>query len=114
MGRCDRTAAAASGPPDRAGGRSRLGAEHGTLNRGTQARKGDECASVYEARRGVTHDVVVAIAVLGVAGQALCVCLAAAALARLAGWHAPLDAIRGLVWGYELWLGFVVAAVATC
>jgi len=61
----------------------------------------------------VTHDVIVALAVLGVAGQALAVLLVLAALLRPAGVPGPLDAIRSAVWGYELWLAFVVTAVAT-
>jgi disulfide bond formation protein DsbB len=61
----------------------------------------------------VTHSVIVALSVLGVVGQVLCVCLGIAALARLLGWHAPLDTIRSLLWGYELWAAFVVSAVAT-
>jgi disulfide bond formation protein DsbB len=61
----------------------------------------------------VTHDVIVALAVLGVVAQVLCVGVGAAALARLLGWHAPLDAIRSTLWGYELWAAFVVAAIAT-
>lgn len=35
-----------------------------------------------------------------------------AALA-LVGVRAPLDTVRGWLWGYELWAGFLVAAVAT-
>jgi disulfide bond formation protein DsbB len=61
----------------------------------------------------VTHDVIVALAVLGVAGQVLVGVLAVAALLRLAGVRQPFDAIRGAIWGYELWLAFVVTAVAT-
>ena len=61
----------------------------------------------------MTHDVIVALAVLGVAGQALAVLLVLAALLRPAGVPGPLDAIRSAVWGHELWLAFVVTAVAT-
>jgi disulfide bond formation protein DsbB len=50
----------------------------------------------------VTHDTIVALAVLGVAGQALFV------LFLLAGWL-----FREWVEGYELWLAFLVAAIAT-
>src|SRR2546423_4988407 len=54
----------------------------------------------------MTHDTIVALAVLGVASQALAVVLVlAAAIAR--PW------LRGLLWGYELWAAFVVAALAT-
>jgi disulfide bond formation protein DsbB len=61
----------------------------------------------------MTHDVIVLIAALGVAGQVLFAALLLAGLAWLAGVRGPLDAVRGAVWGYELWLAFVVAAVAT-
>jgi len=57
--------------------------------------------------------VIVALAVLGVAGQVLAGVLVVAALLRLAGIGGPLEAIRGAIWGYELWLAFVVTAVAT-
>ena len=61
----------------------------------------------------MTHDVIVVLAALGVAGQVLAgVVLLAAALA-LVGARGLLDAIRSWLWGYELWAGFVVAAVAT-
>jgi disulfide bond formation protein DsbB len=43
----------------------------------------------------------------------LCVCIGAATLLRLFGVRGPLDAIRSLLWGYELWAAFVVTAVAT-
>ena len=61
----------------------------------------------------MTHDVIVVLAALGVAGQVLAgVVLLAAALA-LVGARGLLDAIRSWLWGYELWAAFVVAAVAT-
>ena len=56
---------------------------------------------------------IVALAALGVAGQVLAVALAVAAMLRLAGVPQPLDAIRSAIWGYELWLTFIVTAVAT-
>jgi disulfide bond formation protein DsbB len=61
----------------------------------------------------VTHDVIVALAVLGVAGQVLGGLLVLVALAALTGLRAPLGALRRGVEGYELWLAFVVAAIAT-
>jgi disulfide bond formation protein DsbB len=61
----------------------------------------------------VTHGVTVALSVLGVAGHALVVCFALLGLAWLAGVRAPLDRVRGWVEGYELWLAFLVAAIAT-
>ena len=61
----------------------------------------------------MTHDVIVALAVLGVAGQVLGVLLLLVGVAALAGVRAPLCALRRAVEGYELWLAFVVAAIAT-
>jgi disulfide bond formation protein DsbB len=54
----------------------------------------------------MTHDTIVALAVLGVAGQALVVLLVVAALVAR-------DRLRAALWGYELWAAFVVAAIAT-
>jgi disulfide bond formation protein DsbB len=50
----------------------------------------------------VTHDTIVALAALGVVGQALFVLL------LLVGWR-----IRAWLEGYELWLAFLVSAIAT-
>jgi disulfide bond formation protein DsbB len=61
----------------------------------------------------MTHDVIVALAVLGVIGQVLAAVLILAAAAAVAGARGPLRAIRRLLWGYELWAAFVVAAIAT-
>jgi disulfide bond formation protein DsbB len=61
----------------------------------------------------VTHDTVVALAALGVAGQVLAGLLIVLALAALARIRAPLRGVASLVWGYELWAAFVVAAIAT-
>ena len=61
----------------------------------------------------MTHDVIVALAVLGVAGQVLGALLLLVGLAALVGAAAPLAALRRAVEGYELWLAFVVAAIAT-
>jgi disulfide bond formation protein DsbB len=52
----------------------------------------------------VTHDTIVVLAALGVAGQALFVLMA------LVGWTAGL---RRALEGYELWLTFLVSAIAT-
>ena len=54
----------------------------------------------------MTHDTIVALAALGVAGQALFVLLLLLALAWRNGLRAALE-------GYELWLAFVVSSVAT-
>jgi disulfide bond formation protein DsbB len=61
----------------------------------------------------VTHDVIVAIAVLGVIGQVLAGILILVALAAGAGARGPLRAVRDAIWGYELWAAFAVAAIAT-
>jgi disulfide bond formation protein DsbB len=61
----------------------------------------------------VTHAVIVALALLGIAGQVLVVCLVVIGLAALIGVRGPLAAVRRAVWGYELWLAFVVSATAT-
>ncbi len=61
----------------------------------------------------MTHDVVVALADLGVAGQAIGGVLLLVGIAALVGFRAPLDRLREALWGYELWAAFVVAAVAT-
>lgn len=49
----------------------------------------------------MTGDVILALAVLGVVGQALVVAILC------------VPALRRLLWGYELWAAFFVAAVAT-
>ena len=62
---------------------------------------------------GVTNDVIVALAVLGVVGQVLAGLLLLVGLLWLVGLRRPLAAIRSAIWGYELWLAFLVAAIAT-
>jgi disulfide bond formation protein DsbB len=62
---------------------------------------------------GVTHDVIVALATLGVVGQVLAGLLLIVGLLWLVGLRRPLAAIRSAIWGYELWLAFLVAAIAT-
>ena len=61
----------------------------------------------------MTHDTIVVLAVLGVIGQVLGGALILVALAAAAGARGPLRAIRNVLWGYELWAAFVVAAIAT-
>ena len=61
----------------------------------------------------MTHAIIVTLAALGIVGQALLVWLAAAAILRLAGIGGPLEFVRSAVWGYELWLAFLVTATAT-
>jgi disulfide bond formation protein DsbB len=61
----------------------------------------------------MTHDTIVALAVLGVAGQVLAALGLLAGALALVGIGQPLAAIRSMLWGYELWAAFVVAAIAT-
>jgi disulfide bond formation protein DsbB len=61
----------------------------------------------------VTHDVIVVLAVLGVAGQVVLAGLVFVGIIALFGIRGPLGWVRHLVWGYELWLAFLVAATAT-
>jgi disulfide bond formation protein DsbB len=59
------------------------------------------------------RDAIYVFSGLGVAGQVLVGLLLLVALLALVGARAPLDGLRRALWGYELWAGFVVAAVAT-
>jgi disulfide bond formation protein DsbB len=61
----------------------------------------------------MTHDVIVGLSVLGVIGQVAGGLLVLVGLLWLAGLRAPLRLLRRWIWGYELWLAFLVAAVAT-
>ena len=61
----------------------------------------------------MTHDVIVVLAALGVAGQVLAVLLLLIGLAWLFGLRAPADLLRRTVEGYELWLVFLVSSIAT-
>jgi disulfide bond formation protein DsbB len=61
----------------------------------------------------VTDAVTVTLAALGIVGQIAAVALLAAALLAAFGAGRPLRFARDLMWGNELWLTFVVAAVAT-
>jgi disulfide bond formation protein DsbB len=61
----------------------------------------------------VTHDVIVVLAALGVAGQVLAAGLTIIAALALVGVRRPLRRLRSWIEGYESWLAFVVAAVAT-
>jgi disulfide bond formation protein DsbB len=61
----------------------------------------------------VTHDTIVVLAVLGVAGQVLAAVLLLIGLAWLVGLRGPADWLRRFVEGYELWLAFLVTAIAT-
>jgi disulfide bond formation protein DsbB len=61
----------------------------------------------------MTQDTVILLSVLGVVGQVLVGLGIVVGVLALAGVRGPLDAIRNLLWGYELWGAFVVAAIAT-
>jgi disulfide bond formation protein DsbB len=61
----------------------------------------------------VTENVITALAVLGILGQLSVGLLLLAGLLRLVGVQGPLASIRAAVWGYELWLAFLVSALAT-
>ena len=61
----------------------------------------------------MTTDIVIILSVLGVVGQVLIALGIVVGVLALLGVRQPLDSIRGLLWGYELWGAFVVAAIAT-
>jgi disulfide bond formation protein DsbB len=61
----------------------------------------------------MTRDAIYAFSGLGVAGQVIVGLLLLAGLLTLLGVGAPLAGIRNVLWGYELWGGFAVAAIAT-
>jgi disulfide bond formation protein DsbB len=61
----------------------------------------------------MTHDTIVALAVLTVAAEAIAAAIALIVLLAAVGVRAPLRALRGALWGYELWAAFIVAAIAT-
>src|SRR5438093_1071490 len=63
--------------------------------------------------RPMTHDVIVALAVLGVIGQVMAAALIVVGLAAALGARGPLRRLREALWGYELWAAFVVSAIAT-
>ena len=61
----------------------------------------------------MTHNTTVALPVLGVVGQVLVGIMILVGLLALFGVRGPLNGVRRLLWGYELWAAFVVAAIAT-
>lgn len=61
----------------------------------------------------MTHDTIVALAVLGVAGQVAAFLFVLALRSDRLGLPEPFRALRAVLWGYELWAAFVVSAVAT-
>jgi disulfide bond formation protein DsbB len=58
-------------------------------------------------------DAIWAFSVLGVIGQVLVALMLLIGLLALFGVRGPLDWLRRVLWGYELWAAFVVAAIAT-
>src|SRR5438552_1687418 len=61
----------------------------------------------------ISQNVVVVLSVLGVIGQVVIAVMLLVGLLALVGVRGPLNGMRHLLWGYELWAGFVVAAIAT-
>jgi disulfide bond formation protein DsbB len=61
----------------------------------------------------MTHALIVTLAVLGVAGQLFAGVVILIGVLWLVGVRSPLNLLRSALSGYELWLVFVVAAVAT-
>jgi disulfide bond formation protein DsbB len=59
------------------------------------------------------EDTIVALSVLGVIGQVLIALGLLIGVLALVGVRRPLDLLRNLLWGYELWGAFVVASIAT-
>ena len=61
----------------------------------------------------MTHDTIIALAVLGVAGQLIVVLVVFVVAAAGVGITRPLEWLRAALWGYELWAAFVVSSIAT-
>lgn len=61
----------------------------------------------------MTQAIIVALAVLGLIGQVAVALLLLCGLLWLVRVRTPLALMRSLIWGYELWLAFLVSAVAT-
>ena len=61
----------------------------------------------------MTDTVISVLAVLAVVGQVLVAGFLVVVALALAGIRGPLETLRRLLWGYELWAAFAVAAIAT-
>jgi disulfide bond formation protein DsbB len=59
------------------------------------------------------RDALFALSYVGVFGQVLVALLLVLTVLWLVGVRGPLDTVRRWIWGYELWLAFIVASVAT-
>jgi disulfide bond formation protein DsbB len=59
------------------------------------------------------RDALFAFSYVGVFGQVLVALLLVLTALWLVGVRAPLETLRRWIWGYELWLAFIVASVAT-
>jgi disulfide bond formation protein DsbB len=61
----------------------------------------------------MTHDAIVALAILGVVGQVLVGAWILSGGLAMVRFGAPWRALRAVLWGYELWAAFAVSAIAT-
>src|SRR5579862_1732093 len=86
--------------------RDRIVAGHASARRTCRRRRGRQPEA-----GAMTHDTIVALAVLGVVGQVLAFLFVAVVLADGLGWRRPLHAVRSAMWGYELWAAFVVSSI---
>jgi len=57
----------------------------------------------------MTHDVIVLLSALGVAGQVIAAALLLVGVLALFGVRGPLRGVTSAIEGYDLWLAFVVA-----
>ena len=61
----------------------------------------------------MTHTTIQVLSALGVVGQVLVAIMVVLGFLALVGVRTPLRLVRRALWGYELWLAFVVTAIAT-
>ena len=61
----------------------------------------------------MTDFLISVLAVLAVVGQVVVGGFIVVVALAIVGVRRPLDAVRGRLWGYELWAAFVVSAIAT-
>lgn len=60
----------------------------------------------------MTHNLTVALAVLGIAGQVIALGYVVVVVLAGVGVARPLELVRAAVWGYELWGAFAISALA--